>query len=162
MVDALHLEHRAGDHLARLPIPLEDGKIGKLVVHRGDGDRAAAVNIRLIHMDDHRLRQTGKRRRDRDLYEGIQALSDAGDGDDAGGVRGLRSDDLAVLQDIEDRTLDGAVRIVHLQQFDLDLGIIFKNQIHIAFAVPVELLADFVGIAADGISIRRSELRRDK
>ena len=108
MVDALHLEHRAGNHFPGLPVPLEDGKIGELVVHRGDGDRAAAVNIRLIHMDDHRLRQPGKRRRDRDLYEGIQALSDAGDGDDAGGVRGLRSDDLAVLQDIEDSTLDGA------------------------------------------------------
>ena len=158
MVDALHLEHRAGNHFPGLPVPLEDGKIGELVVHRGDGDRAAAVNIRLIHMDDHRLRQPGKRRRDRDLYEGIQALSDAGDGDDAGGVRGLRSDDLAVLQDIEDSTLDGAVRIVHLQQFDLDLGIIFKDQIHIAFAVPVELLADFVGIAAGGVASGRGDL----
>ena len=54
------------------------------------------------------------------------------------------ADDLAVLQDIEHGTLDGVVRIVQLQQLDLDLGIIFKNQIHIAFAVPVELLADFV------------------
>ena len=108
VVDAFDLEHRAGDYLACLSIPLEDGEVGELVVYGCDGDRAAAINVRLIHMDDHRLRQPGERLRDRDLYEGIQALGDAGDGDDAGGVRGLRADDLAVLQDIEDGPLDGA------------------------------------------------------
>ena len=113
-------------------------------------------------MDDHRLRQPGERLRDRDLHEGIQALGDAGDGDDTGGVRGLRANDLAVLQDIEDRALDGLVRLIHLPQFDLDLGVVFKNQIYIAFAIPVELLADFVGIAADGISRGRGDLGRHK
>ena len=162
IVDTFNLKYCARDDLPGLPISFQNGEIGKLVVYSGDSNCAASINIRLIHMDSHRLCQTGKGRRNRDFHEGIQALSDTSDSDNAGGIGGLRADDLPILQDVEYRTPDRIIRVIHFLKLNLDLRIIFKHKVYITLTVPVELLADLVRVTAGGITVGRGYLRRHK
>ena len=78
-------------------------------------------------MDNDRLQQGGHGRRCRLLDECVHALGDIGDHDAARTVGFLCGNDLAVLYHMEDRVREGSFRIVQLQQFDFDAGVIFKN-----------------------------------
>ena len=162
VVDASDFKHRAGDYLTRLSVTLEDGEGRKHLIHRRDGYGAAAVHGGLIHMGDDRLLQFSVRGRDGYLEKGVHPLGDIGNDNAAVRVGGLRGNHLAVFDHIEHGALNGVIRVIQLDQLNFDLGVVFKNQIDIMLAVPVELLADLVRIIAGGIPIRRSHLRRDK
>ena len=159
IVDTFNLKHRTRDDFPSLSIPLEDGEIGKLVVYSGDRNCAASVNIRLIYMNGHGLCQAGKRLRNRDFHEGIQALSDTSDSDNARSIGGLRSDDLPILQDVEYCTLDWIIRVIHFLELNLDLRIILKHKVYITLAVPVELLANLVRVTAGCVTVGRGDFR---
>ncbi len=162
MVDALDLEHRAGNHFPGLPVPLEDGEGRQHLIHRRDRDGAAAVHGGLIHMGDDRLLQFGIRSRYGYLEKGVHPLGDVGNDDAAIRVGGLRGNHLAVLDHIEHSAFDGVVRVIQLDQLNFDLGVVFKNQVNIMLAIPIEFLTDLIGIAAGGVAIRRSKLCRNK
>ena len=108
-MNASDFKHRAGDHLTRLSVPLEDGEGRKHLIHRRDGDGAAAVHSGLIHMGDDRLLQFGIRGRDRYLEKGVHPLGNIGNDDAAVRVGGLRGNHLAVFDHIEHGALDGVI-----------------------------------------------------
>ena len=78
-----------------------------------------------------------------------------GDGDLAGGVCDLRADQLAVPEDVEYRAGEGAVGIVQLDELDLYLRVILKNERYVRFAVPIEFLTDFAGVLAQRVAVGR-------
>ena len=159
MLDAMDLKMGVRDGLSGFRIPLENGKGGKFLVHCGYSHSTSAIYGGLIHMGNHRLCQDGIRRRDRDLHEGIHALGNVGDGDHAVFVRLLTGNDLPVLDHVEYGTSQRIVLLIQLQQLQLDLGIIFKDKIHIALAVPGELLSHFFRVRTGGVTRGRSYLR---
>ena len=161
VVNAFDLKVRAGHDLLGLAVALQNGQVRQLVIDGSDGDRASAIDIRLIHMHNDRLRHPSVGGGRRHLNEGVEALGDIGDGDLAGGVGLLSRDDLSISQDIEDGAFQRPLGVVQLQQFELDFGIVLKYQIHVCFSIPVEGLPYFVRITAHGVAVGRSDLSGD-
>ena len=127
-MDPLDLEDSAGDDSILITaIPFPDGQIGQALVLGSYFNGDAPIHRGLIHMDDDRLRQLCKRLRCVCLHEGEHSLGDIGDHNAARAVRFLSSDDLAVLDHMEDCAGEGITGVVQLQQFDFDAGIVLKN-----------------------------------
>ena len=129
-----------------------------LVIDGSDGDRASAIDIRLIHMHNDGLCQPSIGGRDRHLNEGIETLGDVGDSDLPGGIGLLGRDDLPISQDIEDGAFQRLLGIIQFKKFKFDFGIILKHQIHVSFPIPMEGLTDFIRVAALGVAVGRSDL----
>ena len=83
-----------------------------------------------------------------------------GGGDPAGGVRGLRADQLPVPEDVEYRAGKGHVGVGQLNEPHLYLRVIFKNERYVPFAVPIEFLTDFAGVLAQRVPVRRRHFFR--
>ena len=155
VMDALDLKNRAGDGLLGLLIQLLDGQIGELLVFGRYGHGAAASDSGLIHMGADGGGQLGVGGGSADLHKGVHPLRHMGDGDPAGGVCDLRADQLAVPEDVEYRAGEGAVGIVQLDELDLHLRVIFKNERYVRFAVPIEFLTDFAGVLVQRVAVGR-------
>ena len=160
VMDALDLKDRAGDRLLGLLIQLLDGQIGKLLVFGCYGHGAAASDSGLIHMGTDGGGQLGVGGGSADLHKGVHPLRHMGDGDPAGGVCDLRADQLAVPEDMEYRAGEGAVGIVQLDELDLYLCVILKNERYVRFAVPIEFLTDFAGVLAQRVAVGRRHFFR--
>ena len=160
VMDALDLKNRAGDGLLGLLIQLLDGQIGELLVFGCYGHGAAAIDGSLIHMGADGGGQLGVGGGGADLHKGVHPLRHMGDGDPAGGVCDLRADQLAVLEDVEYRTGEGAVGVGQLDELDLHLRVILKNERYVRFAVPMEFLPDFAGVLAQRVAVGRRHFFR--
>ena len=160
VMDALDLKDRAGDGLLGLLIQLLDGQIGELLVFGRYGHGAAAIDSGLIHMGADGGGQLGVGGGGADLHKGVHPLRHIGDGDPAGRVCGLRADQLPVPEDMEYRAGEGAVGIVQLDELDLHLRVILKNERYVRFAVPIEFLTDFAGVLAQRVAVGRRHFFR--
>ena len=160
VMDALDLKNRAGDGLLGLLIQLLDGQIGELLVFGGYSHGAAASDSGLIHMGADGGGQLGVGGGSADLHKGVHPLRDIGDGDLAGGVCGLRADQLAVPEDVEYRAREGAAGVGQLDELDLYLRVILKNERYVRFAVPIEFLTDFAGVLAQRVAVGRRHFFR--
>ena len=155
VMDTLDLKNRAGDGLLGLLIQLLDGQIGELLVFGCYGHSAAAIDGSLIHMGADGGGQLGVGGGGADLHKGVHPLRHIGDGDLAGGVCDLRADQLAVPEDVEYRTGEGRVGVSQLDELDLYLRVILKNERYVRFAVPIEFLTDFTGVLAQRVAVGR-------
>ena len=160
VMDALDLKDRAGDGLLGLLIQLLDGQIRELLVFGRYGHGAAANDSGLIHMGTDGGGQLGVGGRGADLHKGVHPLRHMGDGDPAGRVCDLRADQLPVPEDVEYRAGEGAVGIVQLDELDLYLRVILKNERYVPFAVPIEFLTDFAGVLAQRVPVGRRHFFR--
>ena len=160
VMDALDLKDRAGDGLLGLLIQLLDGQIRELLVFGRYGHSAAASDSGLIHMGADRGGQLGVGGGGADLHKGVHPLRHVGDGDLARGVCDLRADQLAVPEDVEYRAGEGAVGIVQLDELDLHLRVILKNERYVRFAVPIEFLTNFAGVLAQRVAVGRRHFFR--
>ena len=160
VMDALDLKDRAGDGLLGLLIQLLDRQIGELLVFGRYGHSAAAIDGGLIHMGADGGGQLGVGGGSADLHKGVHSLRHIRNGDLAGGVRGLRANQLAVPEDVEYRAGEGAVGIVQLDELDLYLRVILKNERYVRFAVPIEFLTDFAGVLAQRVAVGRRHFFR--
>ena len=160
VMDALDLKNRAGNGLLGLLIQLLDRQIREFQVLRRYSHGAAAIDSGLIHMGADGCGQLGVGRGGADLHKGVHSLRHMGDGDLAGGVRSLRADQLAVPEDVEYRAGEGAVGIVQLDELDLHLCVILKNERYVPFAVPIEFLTDFAGVLAQRVAVGRRHFFR--
>ena len=160
VMDALDLKDRAGNGLLGLLIQLLDGQIGKLLVFGCYGHGAAAIDGGLIHMGADGGGQLGVRGGGADLHKGVHTLRHMGDCDFAGGVRGLRADQLPVPEDMEYRAGEGRVGVGQLDELDLYLRVILKNERYVRFAVPIEFLTDFAGVLAQRVAVGRRHFFR--
>ena len=158
VLDALDLKMGARDAIAGLLIPLEDGEVRQPLIHSGHPDCAAAVHRSLIHMGNDRLCQDGVGFRDGNLDEGVHTFGHIGDGDDAIPARFFRCDDLAILDDVEHSTRQRVIGLIQLQQFQLDLGVVLKNEGDVGLAIPMEFLPDLAGVGTGGVPGGRSHL----
>ena len=95
-----------------------------------------------------------------DLHKGVHSLRHIRNGDLAGGVCDLRADQLPVPEDVEYRAGKGAVGIVQLDELDLYLRVILKNERYVRFAVPIEFLTDFAGVLAQRVAVGRRHFFR--
>ena len=161
VMDALDLKDRAGDGLLGLLIQLLDGQIGKFLVFGCYGHGAAAIDGGLIHMSADGGGQLGVGCGGADLYKGVHPLRHMGDGDPAGGVRGLRADQLPVPEDMEYRAGEGRVGVGQFDELDLYLRVILKNEKYVRFAVPIEFLTDFAGVLAQRVAVGRRHFLGD-
>ena len=107
-------------------------------------------------MRDDRLRQLGERRWGKHLNKGIHSFGHVRHCDGPVLRGGLRTDDLAVLDDVEYSTGKRIIGIIQFDEFDLDLAVVLKNEGNVAFPVPYEGLLDLVGVRAFGEALRRS------
>ena len=57
----------------------------------------------------------------------------------------FRCDDLAILDDVEHCAGERIIGLIQLQQFQLDLGVIFKNEGDVGLAIPMEFLPALLG-----------------
>ena len=160
VMDALDLKDRAGDGLLGLLIQLLNRQIGELLVFGCYGHGAAAIDGSLIHMGADGGGQLGVGDGGADLHKGVHSLRHMGDGDPAGGVRGLRADQLPIPEDVEYRAVEGAVGVVQLDELDLYLRVILKNERYVRFAVPIEFLTDFAGVLAQRVAVGRRHFFR--
>ena len=160
VMDALDLKDRAGDGLLGLLIQLLDGQIGELLVFGRYGHGAAAIDGSLIHMSADGGGQLGVGGGGADLHKGVHPLRHMGDGDLAGGVCDLRADQLPVPENVKYRAGEGAVGIVQLDELDLYLRVILKNERYVRFAVPIEFLTDFAGVLAQRVAVGRRHFFR--
>ena len=160
VMDALDLKNRAGNGLLGLLIQLLDGQIREFQILRRYGHSAAASDSGLIHMGADGGGQLGVGGGGADLHKGVHPLRHMGDGDLAGGVRSLRADQLPVPEDMEYRAGEGAVGIVQLDELDLYLRVILKNERYVRFAVPIEFLTDFAGVLAQRVAVGRRHFFR--
>ena len=155
VMDALDLKNRAGDGLLGLLIQLLDGQIGELLVFGCYGHGAAAIDGSLIHMGADGGGQLGVGRGGADLHKGVHPLRHVGDGDPAGRVCDLRANQLPVPEDVEYRAGEGRVGVGQLDELDLYLRVILKNERYVCFAVPIEFLTDFAGVLAQRVAVGR-------
>ena len=160
VMDALDLKDRAGDGLLGLLIQLLDGQIREFQVLRRYSHGAAAIDGGLIHMGADGGGQLGVGGGGADLHKGVHPLRHIGDGDPAGRVCDLRADQLAVPEDVEYRAGEGAVGVVQLDELDLYLRVILKNERYVRFAVPIEFLTDFAGVLAQRVAVGRRHFFR--
>ena len=160
VMDALDLKDRAGDGLLGLLIQLLDGQIGELLVFGCYSHGAAAIDSGLIHMGADGGGQLGVGGGGADLHKGVHPLRHMGDGDPAGGVCDLRADQLAVPEDVEYRAGEGRVGVGQLDELDLYLRVILKNERYVRFAVPIEFLTDFAGVLAQRVAVGRRHFFR--
>ena len=160
VMDALDLKDRAGDGLLGLLIQLLDGQIGELLVFGCYSHGAAAIDSGLIHMGADGGGQLGVGGGGADLHKGVHPLRHIGDGDPAGCVCDLRADQLPVPEDMEYRAGEGAVGIVQLDELDLYLRVILKNERYVRFAVPMEFLPDFASVLAQRVAVGRRHFFR--
>ena len=160
VMDALDLKNRAGDGLLGLLIQLLDGQIRELLVFGGYGHGAAAIDGSLIHMGADGGGQLGVGGGGADLHKGVHPLRHIGDGDPAGRVCGLRADQLAVPEDMEYRAGEGRIGVGQLDELDLYLRVILKNERYVPFAVPIEFLTDFAGVLAQRVAVGRRHFFR--
>ena len=160
VMDALDLKDRAGDGLLGLLIQLMDGQIGEFLVFGRYGHSAAAIDGSLIHMGADGGGQLGVGGGGADLHKGVHPLRHIGDGDPAGRVCDLRADQLAVPEDVEYRAGEGAVGVVQLDELDLYLRVILKNERYVRFAVPTEFLTDFASVLAQRVAVGRRHFFR--
>ena len=160
VMDALDLKDRAGDGLLGLLIQLLDGQIGKLLVFGCYGHGAAASDSGLIHMGTDGGGQLGVGGGSADLHKGVHPLRHMGDGDLAGGVCDLRADQLAVPENVEYRAGKGRVGIGQLDELDLHLRVILKNERYVRFAVPIEFLPDLASVLAQRVAVGRRHFFR--
>ena len=160
VMDALDLKDRAGDGLLGLLIQLLDGQIRELLVLRRYGHSAAAIDSGLIHMGADGGGQLGVGGGGADLHKGVHPLRHMGDGDPAGRVCDLRADQLSIPEDMEYRAGEGAVGVVQLDELDLHLRVILKNERYVRFAVPIEFLTDFAGVLAQRVAVGRRHFFR--
>ena len=161
VMDALDLKDRAGDGLLGLLIQLLDGQIRELLVFGCYSHGAAAIDGSLIHMGADGGGQLGVGGGGADLHKGVHPLRHIGDGDPAGCVCDLRADQLPVPEDMEYRAGEGAVGIVQLDELDLYLRVILKNEKYVRFAVPIEFLTDFAGVLAQRVAVGRRHFLGD-
>ena len=160
VMDALDLKDRAGDGLLGLLIQLLDRQIREFQVLRRYGHGAAAIDSGLIYMGADGGGQLGVGGGGADLHKGVHPLRDIGDGDPTGRVCDLRADQLPIPEDMEYRTGEGAVGIVQLDELDLYLRVILKNERYVRFAVPIEFLTDFAGVLAQRVAVGRRHFFR--
>ena len=162
VVDALDFKVGIGNHVAGLGVPLQNGQARELLVGGRDGDSAAAVDGGLVHMGDDRISKRGVGRWGAHLHKGVHTLSHIGDGNGTVRFRGLSADDLAILDDVEYSAREGVVTVVQLNELDLHLGIILKDQGDIGLAIPHKSLLCLADIRTLGITLRGSDLLRSK
>ena len=160
VMDALDLKDRAGNGLLGLLIQLLDRQIRELLVFGCYGHSAAAIDGSLIHMGTDGGGQLGVGGGGADLHKGVHPLRHIGDGDPAGGVCDLRADQLPIPEDMEYRAGEGGVGVVQLDELDLHLRIILKNERYVRFAVPIEFLTDFAGVLAQRVAVGRRHFFR--
>ena len=160
VMDALDLKDRAGDGLLGLLIQLLDGQIREFQILRRYSHGAAAIDGGLIHMGADGGGQLGVGGGGADLHKGVHPLRHMGGGDPAGGVRGLRADQLPVPEDVEYRAGKGHVGVGQLNEPHLYLRVIFKNERYVPFAVPIEFLTDFAGVLAQRVAVGRRHFFR--
>ena len=159
VVDAPDLKHGSGNRLLVLLVQLLDGQIGELLVFGRHCDSSAAIDNSLIHMGADGARQLCEGCRCRNLDECIHAFRHIGDRDLAGGIGGFRTNQLAILEDVEYRTGKRPVGIILLDQLNFDFCIVFKHERYIRSPIPVKFLTDLAGVLAERVSIRRRYLR---
>ena len=159
IMDALYLEGGVSNRLFGLFVQLQNLEVRQLLVGCGNGNRTASIHRLLIHMGDDGVQESCIASRSGYLHEGIQTLGHIGNGDLAGAVSCLGTDDLTVLNDIEYCTGLGVITLVLLDQLDLYLCVILESQGDFLLAIPVKLLLDLVGIIADGIALGSSHFR---
>ena len=160
VMDALDLKDRAGDGLLGLLIQLLDRQIREFQVLRRYSHGAAASDSGLIHMGADGGGQLGVGGGGADLHKGVHPLRHMGDGDPAGGVCDLRADQLAVPEDVEYRAGEGRVGVGQLDELDLYLRVILKNERYVRFAVPIEFLTNFAGVLAQRVAVGRRHFFR--
>ena len=160
VMDALDLKNRAGDGLLGLLIQLLDRQIREFQVLRRYSHGAAASDSGLIHMGADGGGQLGVGGGGADLHKGVHPLRHIRNGDLAGGVCDLRADQLAVPEDVEYRAGEGVVGIGQLDELDLYLRVILKNERYVRFAVPIEFLTDFAGVLAQRVAVGRRHFFR--
>ena len=160
VMDALDLKNRAGDGLLGLLIQLLDGQIRELLVFGRYGHGAAAIDSSLIHMGADGGGQLGVGGGGADLHKGVHSLRHMGDGDPAGCVCGLRANQLAVPEDVEYRAGKGRIGVGQLDELDLYLRVILKNERYVRFAVPIEFLTDFASVLAQRVAVGRRHFFR--
>ena len=155
VMDALDLKDRAGDGLLGLLIQLLDGQIREFQVLRRYSHGTAAIDSGLIYMGADGGGQLGVGGGGADLHKGVHPLRHVGDGDLTGGVCDLRADQLAVPEDVEYRAGKGHVGVGQLDELNLHLRVILKNERYVRFAVPIEFLTDFAGVLAQRVAVGR-------
>ena len=160
VMDALDLKNRAGDGLLGLLIQLLDGQIREFQILRRYGHSAAAIDGGLIHMGADGGGQLGVGGGSADLHKGVHPLRHVGDGDPAGRVCDLRADQLPVPEDVEYRTGEGRIGVGQLDELDLYLRVILKNERYVRFAVPIEFLTDFADVLAQRVAVGRHHFFR--
>ena len=159
IMDALYLEGGVGNRLFGLFVQLQNLEVRQLLVGCGNGNRTASIHRLLIHMGDDGVQESGITCGSGNFHEGIHALSHIGNGDLAGAVSCLGTDDLTVLNDVEYCTGLGVITLILLDQLDLYLCVILESQGDFLLAIPVKLLLDLVSIIADGIALGSSHFR---
>ena len=136
VVDALDFKVGIGNYVAGLGVPLQNGQARELLVGGRDGDSATTVDGGLVHMGDDWISERGVGRWGAHLHKGVHTLSHIGDGNGAIRFRGLSADDLAILDDVEYSARERVVTVVQLNELDLHLGVILKDQGDIGLAIP--------------------------
>ena len=112
MMNAFDFKGSAGDDFLGLAILLENGQVWQPLVHSGHGYGSAAVHISLIHMDNNRVLELGKRLRHGHLNEGECSCGDIGDGDGPIRPSGFCADELPILEDVKNGSLQRIFRII--------------------------------------------------
>ena len=107
-------------------------------------------------MRDDRLRQLGERRWSGHLNKGIHSFGHVRHCDGPVLRGGLRTDDLAVLDDVEYSAGKRIIGIIQFDESDLDLAVVLKNEGNVTFPVPYKCLFDLALVGALGVPLRRS------
>ena len=162
MMDTFDFKYGTRDNFPSLSVSFQNGQCREHLVYRRDGNNATPVHSSLIHMCDNRLLQLGIGSRYGHFEKCVHSFSDIRNNDAAIRIGGLCGNDLTVLDHVEHGALNRFIGIIQFDQLDFDFGVVFKNQVNIMFTIPIELLPHFVRITADGIPIRRGNLRCNK
>ena len=157
VMDALYLENSTWNNISCLAITLKDRQGRKFFINCGNRNRAAAIHIFLIHMNDNRFLKARIRSWHIDFNESIKTFGDVGNGNNSSSIGFLCGNDLPIFQNIEYCAFDGLVGVVYFQKFEFYFRVIFEHKVNVALAVPIELLPYLVRIFADRIPIRRGD-----
>ena len=149
-VNALNLERGIGNYFACGSVPLLDGQVRQLFVCGGDGDNAAARNIRLIHMDTHVLVHLCVPLRGADLHKRVCSGIHIRNCNLSGVVGRFRGDQLPVAENIEDCAGKRIVRLIQFYKAHFHFRVIFKHQLDagILRVNPESLHAGVQGVAS--------------
>ena len=139
-VDAADVEGAVGDRLLGHGVDFHDFETGLSVVGRLDRNGLVALNVSRAHIGRHRLAVDDIALRSVLLDEPVGAFRHVRDGDGSSSVSHSREEGLTVLNDREQASGKRIIGFVLLQKLNLDLGIVFEDQLDLVLLVPVEFL----------------------